>query len=449
MAPLSQLTTALAAPFSPRRATKITWLWAAMYALSAACLFGGLIWLAHAYGPKLRQTLIAYLFPKDWHFAANTLVDLLLEQQKRHLLINLGNGASLVLVSALLFPLKELLSARFEQHSQLCQEPPNELPLWQQGLEELKLALLYVALALSIFWLGYGPEPSRQRLAMGLSTTLLAVTFAIDFISPLLQRHGLTYAQILKTLGRRPLLALLFGGVFASPSLLAGLWLRHNPQAELPQGLLVLFSANLVGIVWAVLSGTWVASKLLGDAKQSAASKPGVRVLGWLVLLLVLSANSAVFVALGRSLHHKRTILHCRYSVDWRSIDVDLPQLSSDSWRDRLSAVVGAVRDDTVKVDLKLTLSISNPTQSDARIEDNRIEIRHGADLVSRASISPVHVPAGQQIKQAVKLGLQLHPSTVLKWKELLKNKWRVTLHLRLAPRLWFPVYLLSPQKSH
>ena len=67
-----------------------------------------------------------------------------------------ASGASLV-VTMLLFPIKEHVSLVYERDARLVDDPIDELPLWEQGWQEVKLFLGFVAVQGGLLWMGYFP----------------------------------------------------------------------------------------------------------------------------------------------------------------------------------------------------------------------------------------------------------------------------------------------------
>jgi hypothetical protein len=442
---LHQIGWVVRAPLALFALSRAGWALVLLYLLFASGLLGAVAWAVVTHQQTVRQLLLHYLFPESWHFAAELLVEHLLSSQTRAVLINATASGSLVLVAVLLFPLKERLSATFERERRLADQAPSELPLWQQGVEELSLLLLYLATFAAIFWIGYPPDPGRRLLATVLSYGFLFFSFAVDFVSPLLQRHGGRYSQILKTLLQHPLAALGFGATFALPAVLVGLWLQQREEIPLATAVIALFSANLIAIVWATVAGTWLAARLLPTAQQTPRTSAPLRWLCWLALLAALAVNGYLFGSLGAAVHHKSQLLKCAYSVAPGSIEIDLPRAArAESWRGKLKAAWGALTEKTVAVEARMVLTVKNPTPFDVTVERNRIEVRHGETRIAEGWVSPLAVPAGGQRTQLVQLDLRLRPGVLRKGHELFANRWRITLFLRIAPGFDFPVYLAS-----
>ena len=267
--------------------------------------------------------MLAWVFPESWHFALEGMVEVFLHSASQDLLINLALAASLILVTITLFPLKEHLSHAFEEDGELTEEEVDPVPLHLEAWEELKLVLLYATFFMSVFWVGYSPESWRQSAAWVLSTTFLALTFAIDFVSPTLFRHGMRYATVFKTLARYPFVSLSFGLLFAAPPILAGMFMNRVSPENWVWILIGLFVAEVVAIVWACVGGTWLAAKMWPEVKGMRPPFWGLRVLYWAIVGSLLVWNVKAFSAVGKSLYHKVPLFKSHYSIVPGSMEFD------------------------------------------------------------------------------------------------------------------------------
>lgn len=424
-----------AAPFAPLRLRGRALALLLVYVLAAAGLLALTAALLLAHQDDLRKALLSYLFPESWHFAADLLVTRFLASQSKAVIVNAAVSGTLVGISVLLFPLKEKVSAAFERESALTTDPIDEFPLWRQALEEGKLVFIYLTAQLSIFWLGYPPDPTRRKLALVLSFLYLFCTFTIDFAGPLFQRHKLSYARILELFAWHPLLLVGFGALLTLPAVLTGLYVTRHPQLSLQTAIITLFSANLVCIVWGVVSGTWLASKLLPAGLSTKEPHALTRAVFALVVVALFAVNARAFSSVALALHHKSQILKCSYRILPSTLRFARPSL-------------GGLLRGKVNVGVRFDLRIENPTPHDVAIEKNRLEVRHGEALVATGRLSPMAVPAGQKRVQTLDLRVDLHPSVLLKGRALLRDKWTVTLLLEVADGLEFPIYLRHSLKK-
>jgi hypothetical protein len=430
MSPLAQIAHSLFwAPLAPLRLRPRAVGWLVVYVLLAGGILGGLAWFLIAHQDDLRQALLEHLFPKSWTTTAGLLIDRFFATQTRAVLINATVSGTLLLISVLLFPIKEKLSDAFERGARLTEEEPHEFPLWFQAFEEVKLVILYATVQMAIFWIGYHPSPLRKQAATILSYGYLFATFSIDFISPLLQRHRLRYSQILKTLLRHPLSTLLFGAFFALPAVLVGHYVARQADMPFRDTVLLLFGANLLGIVWGCLGGTWLGAQLLSAARETRPSVWLTRAVAWLLLLSAFGVGGTITSKLAISLHHKTQILKCEYSVVRGSLRFARPRLKS-----LLRGVVD--------VGVAFKLRIKNPTSFDVDLDKNRLEVRHDETLVATSRLDPMAVPAGEERVQQVRLSIETHPKALLKGRKLLADRWSVTLFVEVMEGVDFPIYL-------
>ncbi len=422
---MRQLRDALYSPAAVVKLPARSWGWLALYLSLAAGVLGVFGWLILEHSGALRGAALSYLFPDSWHFAAGYVVDRFFDAQQIAILMNAVIAGSLLLVTILLFYVKERLSASFEEGANLTGRPMHELPLWLQAWEEIKLFLMFLAVQASIFWLDYYPGRWRVVVALIASYGFLFFMFAVDFLSPVMQRHDGHYSRILKTILRHPVAALVFGAIFAAPSIVAGyLW---------PLNIVAVFAANAIGIAWAAVAGTWLGARMLDDFEGTPRSGVPLRVVAWVALAALLGWNGYRFGALVRSVHHKSQVLKCDYSVDLGSFGVDMPSFV-------------ALLDDRVEVGLHFDVTIHNPTRYKVEIENNRLELIHAGENMGTSRLSPVTIEPGATVDHRVELTLEVTPSRLRKGLDLLDpDDWEITLYLEVAPRFEFSIYLLRP----
>lgn len=360
------------------------------------------------------------------------MIEHYLAGQTKAVLVNATVSGTLVLISLLLFPLKEKVSRTFECEASLTERQPAEFPLWFQGFEELKMVLVYVVAQGTIIMVGYHPHPARRSIAALLSFGYLFATFTLDFVSPLLQRHRMRYSRIAKWMALHPIVLWGFGGLVALPALAGNLYLAKHKAVAFDDAILIGFAANLVSIVVAIVAGTALASKVLDPLQQS--DRPGTvaRTIGWLVVLSALMANGYVYGNVALSVHHKSQILKCKYALVPGTFSVQRP-----SWRQVFRGKVG--------IGVTFDLEITNPTDVDVVLESSRLELRHENALVTTSRIAPLSVAAKGRQRQRVKLALSVSPLVLRKWKTLLDDRWSLTLYVQLTDSLELPIYLRHP----
>jgi hypothetical protein len=402
-----------------------------LYVLACAVLLGGAGALLVRHKDDLLDLIAAYLLPESWRFAARSLVQRFVHAQARQVLVNASVTACLTVVS-LAFPWKEKLSASFEDDAHLAAQPGRGLPLWLQAVEESWLALVLVTLQLSIFWIGYPPDPRRRQIALALSWTSLFFSTGVSFLAPLLQRHRLRYPTILKVLARRPLTLFGFGALFALPPVLAGRWAVAS-GLPLQRAVALIAGTTIASVAWATIGGTAAAARFLEPALATRPPHVLTRVLVNGALLVLAALNLWLYGTVLRSLHHKSQLLKCHYSVAPSSLRVQLPDLT-EAWKLR-----------AVRLGLSFDVEIENPTDFDVEIEDNRLEASFDGRVVARTRVTPLAVPAHQKRTPHVEIPVALDLSVLSRGRELLDgNRWAATLFLRVTPDFELPVYLLS-----
>ena len=427
-----QLILAFRAPFALFRLPAKSWVYLAIYLALSAGVLSLAGWLITRSEGAAKGLLLAYLFPEAWHSTLDFVADRFFATQLRAILANLTITGALLLVSILLFPIKELLSASFERESKLIDDPESEFPLWLQGWEEIKLFLAFIAIQGSVFWIGYSPASWRGIAASIVSYGFLFVSFSIDFISPPLQRHEGCYSRILKTLFGHPVATVVFGAIFAAPSIFVSQVLYADADLTAGKTLAVLFATAVVSIAWAAVAGTWLGAKLFRDFEQTKRAKVPSRVLAWLALGGLLFANGYAYGALGIAVHKKSQILKCDYSVEWSSFKLEKPGL-------------GSLLQRKIDVGVSFEVEIENPTQFAVELEENRFEVRHEGALVGTGKLSPVRVEAGETVVKRVGVKLDIDANLVLRGRTLLEQEpWSITLLIDVAPGFDFPVYLLE-----
>lgn len=429
---MNVLVAALLSPLAVLRLPRRAIAYLVAYVAASAAVLYLVRWLLLAYQGELEQIVLDYLFPSSWHFAAEIVIDRYFAAQERVVVINLVIASALMLVTVTLFWLKELVSAAFECDAKLTSAPVSEHPLWEQAWQEVKLLLLFFAVQGSIFWIGYQPSLAWKKTAEVLSYLFLFFTYAIDFLSPLFQRHRGHYSRIIKTLAKNAGASLVFGAIFALPTIVVGRVWEHSPEWTWGRALAILFGANVLTIAWACVAGTWLASRLMDDFDDTRRSLLPSRLLSWVVVLGLVAGNGYAFGAVGLSIHHKSQILKCHYDVVWSSFGFERPSLL-----DLLA--------DEVELGLHVDVDIENPTSFDVDLEDNRLEIRHRGELVATTSLAPVSVPAKQSRRQTIAFSMKVSPSMIKKGRELFDaSAWKMALYLEVAPGFEFPVYLLG-----
>lgn len=418
---------------APRAAFRVrgraAWL-SLLYLVLAAVILGAVAVAIAASEGDVRRALVAWLFPSEVQGAADLVATYLLEAQTRAVLTNLLISASLLLVSLLLFRVKERLSAAIEaDEGLLAGRPHDELPWWKEGLEEVKLIAFYVALFFVVFAIGHGSAPWRRELATALSYAVMFLTFAIDFGAPTPQRHGARYGQVLRALLTQPIATFGFGALFSLP-LVAVARLATSSQGLGPGGTVaVIFGANVVGIVWGAAGGTWLGARILPIAERIRPAPAGLRAAWWAVILAIVAGGTTLTVALGETIATKSQILRCSYDVDWSTLAVQRPGL-------------GRLLGGEVDVGVGFDLTISNPNELAVELEENHLDVADGDRVIATTSLAPLSVPAGGSVRTRVELTVTVRAKAFLEGARFDPSAWSITLWVRLGDALDYPIYL-------
>lgn len=428
-----------------------------IYLLTAILISAAGFFLYRQYGDTILTEARRFIFPEEWEPVIQPLVDYLIKTQAITVLANALTGVFLVLISAVLFPLKEKISYSFEQQKQMSPEKVSEFGLFFQAWEEVKLVLSFAALQMSVFWLGYHTDPYRKIAADVLSYGLLFTIFSFDFIPPLLQRHRQSYASIGRVIWGRPLLLFGFGAVFTLPlSYFTGLMLEA--QWQLPYLLAALLGMNLIVIIFGILAGTWVAGNLLPEVREAQPFSPAVRGSAAVIILLLLAANTYVFSLIGESLYKKTQVLKCEYTIVPDSFSFKLPQFTDGSWAGLAAGALTIMNDEDIKIKSDLKLKIKNPTEYDVLIEDSYITFKIDDTEISRSDLSEIEVGAGRTEVSDVTFTSEVEYGRLadLLTEKFIFNlskmqiglesikKLEITLHLQVREGFTLPVYLVS-----
>lgn len=261
---------------------------------------------------------------------------------------------------------------------------------------------------------------------------MLFATYAIDFSSPLMQRHQGRYSRILKTLGKHPVAALTFGAVFALPPVIAGHLLVANTDWSWAEVVAMLFAINVVCITWAAIAGTWFGAQLWQTFARTPRSSTAVRAIATSLVVLTLAVNAYAFGSIGLSVHRKSQLLKCDYDIDLSSIGVTAPEL-------------GQLLRGRPRIGLHVDMVIHNPTAFDVELEDNRVVFAHDGTEVGTGRLAPVRVPAGETVRARVDARIDIALGALHKGRDLLSTEgWTVVLYLEVAPGFEFPIYLFE-----
>ncbi|MCA9517307.1 MAG: LEA type 2 family protein [Myxococcales bacterium] len=401
-----------------------------LYLALAGVILGGVAAAIAASEGDVRRALVAWLFPAEAQGAADFVATYLLKAQTRAVLMNLLVSASLLVVSLVLFRVKERFSAAIEAAEGLSGGRPDDgLPWWHEALEEVKLVFFYLALFFAVFAIGHDPAPWRRALSTGLSYAVMFLTFAIDFGAPTPQRHGARYGQVLRALLARPIATFGFGAVFSLPLVAIAQLAASSEGLGAGGTVAVIFGANVVGIVWGAAGGTWLGARILPVAEAIRPAPGWLRAAGWVAILAVVAGGAYVTAAIAQTVATKSQILRCSYDVDWSSLRLEKPGL-------------GKLLGGEVDVGVGFDLTIRNPNSLAVELEENHLDVTDGDRLVATTSLAPLSVPAGGEVRTRVALTVTVNAKAFLDGASLNPAAWSLTLWVRLDGTIDYPIYL-------
>lgn len=435
LSPARQLAVALfEAPASLARMSARSWAWLALYVALCATLLIGIAALAAAHEDTLERALLGFLFPESWHAIVDFLLAFVLKSQAQQVVVNVLLFVTLNLVSLAFFWAKESLSQSYERDLAVRRGEPDprsdwrEYPVWFQALEEIKWTLVGFALMFVVLWLGHSPEPWRDTAATVLSYLVLFFTAAGNFLAPPMQRRRLQYAQVIKAILSRPLLAFGFGAAISLPQV-AVLHLVSGSTLPAFFALVVIFAVNVVFIAWSAVAGTHAGLALMPTAAATRRSAPWTVALTWAVVFATLAGGGYVATRIGLLLADKSQILKCRYAVDWSTLRFDEPDLG------------GLLRAE-VSVAVSFDVTIDNPNDLPVRLEDNRLVVSDDDVVIATSRLTPLEVPAHGITRTRVGLDAKVRAASILEGATLDPRAWDLTLYVALDDSLELPVYL-------
>lgn len=403
----------------------LTKYWFVIYVLAALLVLAGFLNLGIHYGPRLEDWLITKLIPEIWHSTFEDLLHRLFREELKAFLITTGFGLGIVLIGITLFPLKEKLSATYEEEHFPDLEKRPQPPLWEQGLEEVKLALLYLLLqGLSLFLAVQG-LPFLAKLGTALSLGYLVAAMALDHCAPFFQRRERQIHGIIWILLRHaPLRSILLGLACIGPVILL--------ERQLPRGLsptiaisLLVFT-EVLGMACATLLGCHLGATLVrkhpGLADQSPPRPWTISYRSFVLLLFLWMAIFFAWWIHGASRHHR--FLQCRYRPLW-------PETSFQ------------IRQETVLI--TLPMEVRNPTSG--QIDPTELLIEVSGESVLEGSVVLAGPVIEGQSSAVLNLSFQarLEDEALLDLSKFLRS--RYSAHLILEPPLSQPVRLkIFPQ---
>ena len=310
------------------------------------------------------------------------------------ILTSAGMTLGVVVVGLCLFPIKEKLSASFESDAFPELNKGQELPLYKQGIDELKLLGFYsVLLSVSIF-LGLQGNSTLSLIGACIGHWYLALAMALDHTAPVFQRRstrllGITYLLFRHT----PLSLHLIGAVFVLPAVVLPRFLVGT-LAPVPTVALVVL-AEVIGMAFATLAGCALGAEII--EKGHHRSKPP-KIWTWsvmVVMTVIIIWQSIYFTSWGIAAHQHSQLLKCSYDVDWENAEFDLLGRANG---DERSAVI----------DLSAPIAVTNQTGHDLSIRHASVEIRHLNEVLGTVDLPTFSAPTGQTTRVTADLEIEI-----------------------------------------
>ncbi len=393
---------------------KLTKYWFIIYVLTALLVLGGLLNLGVHYGPKLESWLMVKLVPEVWRSTVDDLIHRLFREELRAFLVTTGFGLGIVVIGMTLFPLKEKLSATYEEEHFPDLEKQPQPPLWKQGLEEVKLAVLYLLLQGMSLFLAVQGHASLATLGAALSLGYLVAAMALDHCSPFFQRRDRRIHGIIWILLRHaPVQALLIGLLCIGPVIIL--------ERQLPAGInpaiaiAILVFTEVLGMACATLLGCHLGAMLVRRRATLASSPPPLSwTLSYRTLVLTLTIWLSIFFgwwAHGAYSHYH--FMQCKYRPLWKETEVK-------------------IRDTRVLV--SLPVQIHNRSKGTIDPTELNVEVQGKGILDGGVTLKGPLIPAGAETKLFLNFEADLTKEALLDLPKFLESEY--SAHLKLEPPL-------------
>lgn len=393
---------------------KLTKYWFIIYVLAALLVLGAFLNLGVHLGPKMESWLMAKLVPEVWHSTIDDLLHRFFREELRAFIVTTGFGLGIIIIGMTLFPLKEKLSATYEEERFPELEKQAPPPLWKQGLEEIKLAFLYLILqSLSLFLTLQG-HPALAKIGTALSIAYLVAAMALDHCSPFFQRRNRKIHGIIWILLRHaPSRTALIGFLCIGPVLILEKQLPSSLNPTIAISILVF--TEVLGMACATLLGCQLGASLLKTQPNLAKNPPpGPWTFSYRALVSTLALWMAIFFGWWSLLayNHSR-FMRCHYRPLWQDTRFK-------------------IRDTRVLI----TLPFEVENRSGGNIDPSKLKIEVLGEGVLEGSVDlqgPL-IPAGEVGTLSLGFAADLNESAILNLPEFLKTNY--SAHLKFTPPL-------------
>lgn len=405
--------------------TKLTKYWFVIYVLSALLVLGGLLNLGVHLGPRFEEWLMVKLVPEVWRSTVDDLIHRFFFEELRAFLVTTGFGLGIIIIGITLFPLKEKLSATYERERfpELKEHP--QPPIWRQGLEEVKLAFLYLLLQGMSLFLAVQGHPLLASLGSGLSIAYLVAAMALDHCSPFFQRRDRKIHGIIWILLRHaPLRTAVIGLLCIGPVIILE---RQLPASLDPTiAITILVFTEVLGMACATLLGCHLEAGLLTKENDLAdRPPPALWTLTYRAAVLTLAIWLGVFFSWwGNGIYTHYHFMRCKYRPLWKETEFKIRE---------------------TKALVTLPVQVHNKSTGPLDPTELKIEVQGEGIIAGNVILNGPRIQAGETSNLLLNFEADLTEEALLDLPRFLEAEY--SAHLKFAPPLSKPVlFKIFPQ---
>jgi len=401
----------------------LTKYWFIVYILAALLVLAGLLNLGIHLGPKVEAYLLQKFIPAEWHSTAQDLTHRLYVEELTTLTVTTSFGLGIISIGLLLFPLKEKLSHTYEREHFPHLKAHSSPSLWRQGLEELKLASLYLILqSLSLYLIIQG-KPHWATLGSALSIGYLILAMTLDHTAPIFHRRGGQIHRILWILIRHaPLRSLLIGTACIGPVII----LEKNLPPHLPATLSItlLVVTEVLGMAIATILGCHLGAKLI-EKKPTLAEEPAPK--PWTLSYRIITLTLTIWMAIFYAWWTKGALTHA--------------PLIRAKYRIQPTKTTVQIRD--TNVHLSIPVEITNRTTTTIAPTELHFQYQHPDHPKTEATLTGPTILGGQSDTLALEIALPLTEETLLNPQKAISDDGSISLQINppLSKKLTIQIF--------
>lgn len=404
---------------------KFTKYWFVIYVLAALLILGGLLNLGIHFGPKVEAWLVIQLVPEVWRSTIDDLIHRLFLKEFRAFIVTTGFGLGIVIIGMTLFPIKEKLSATYEEERFPDLKKHDPPPMWRQGLEEIKLAFLYIHLQGMSLFLAVQGHAILASLGTALSVAYLIAAMTLDHCSPFFQRRDRKIHGIIWLLLRHaPLRAFLIGFTCIGPVILLERGLPSSLDTTLTISILVF--TEVIGMAVATLLGCHLGAALVKkDPSLTESRPPTLWTLIYRGCVLTLTVWLGIFFSWwGYGVYTHYHFIRCRYHPLWNDADFKVRE---------------------TKLTITLPVEVDNRSTGAIDPTELKIEVQGKGILEGGVGLLGPQIRAGETSQIQLNFEAELSEEALLDLPRFLETEY--SAHLKFEPPFSQPVLLrIFPQ---